>query len=143
MSPKEKQEKTYTTLEEDSNLFLSYPSDKFLEEELLNLLEPEEKIHTHLTFKQVFQSEETREVFTGTYEFFTNPLSVITPRYLQTLYQFLYSIEFEWHPLSDEANDWDSEWSQVSDSTDGLRPEDWKLKAKCRETTQARNSLCT
>ena len=127
MSPKEKQQRTDTTLEEDSNLVLSYTSDVFLEEKLLNLLEPEEQLHTHLTFEQVFQSEETREVFTGTYEFFTNPLSVITPRHLQTLYQFLYGIEFEWHPLSDEANNWDSEWSQVSDSTEELRPEDWKF----------------
>ena len=127
MSPKENQQRTYTTLEEDSNLILSYTSDEFLEEKLLNLLEPEEQLHTYLTFEQVFQSEETRELFTGTYEFFTNPLSVITPRHLQTLYQFLYSIEFEWHPLSDEANNWDSEWSQVSDSTDVLRPEDWRF----------------
>ena len=104
MSPKEKQERTDTTLEEDSNLVLSYTSDEFLEEKLLNLLEPGEQLHTPLTFEQVFQSEETREVFTGTYEFFTNPLSVITPRHLQTLYQFLYGIEFELHPLSDEAN---------------------------------------
>ena len=122
MSPKEKQERTDTTLEEDSNLVLSYTSDVFLEEKLLNLLEPEEQLHTHLTFEQGLQSEETREVFTGTYEFFTNPLSVITPRHLQTLYQFLYGIEFDWHPLSDEANNWDSEWSQVSNSTKELRP---------------------
>ena len=108
MSPKEKQERTDTTLEEDSNLVLSYTSYQFLEEKLLNLLEPEEQLHTHLTFEQVFQSEETREVFTGTYEFFTNPLSVITSRHLQTLYQFLYGIEFEWHPPSDDANNWDS-----------------------------------
>ena len=95
MSPKGKQERTETTLEEDSNLVLSYTSDEFLEEKLLNLLEPEEQLQTLLTFQQVFQSEETTEVFTGTYEFFTNPLSVITPRQLQTLYQFLYRIEFE------------------------------------------------
>ena len=127
MSLKEKHQRTDRTLEEDSNLFLSYTSDEFLEEKLLNLLEPEEQLHTHLTFEQLFQSEETREVFTGTYEFFTNPLSVITPRHLQTLYQFLYGIEFEWYPLSDEANNWDSEWSQVSDSTEELRPEDWRF----------------
>ena len=51
MSAKEKQERTETTLKEDSNLVLSYTSDEFLEEKLLNLLEPEEQLHTHLTFE--------------------------------------------------------------------------------------------
>ena len=120
-------EKTYTTLEEDSNLVLSHTSDELLEEKSLNLLEPEEQLHTHLTFEQVFQSEETREVFSGTYEFFTNPHSVITARHLQTLYQFLYGTKFDWHPLLDKTNNWDSEWSQVSDSTNELRPEDWRF----------------
>ena len=120
-------QKTYMTFEEDINPLISYTSDACLEEKLLNLLEPEEQLHSYLTGEQVFHSEETREVFTGTYEFFTNPHSVIKPRHLHTLYQFLYGIEFEWHSLSDEANNWDSEWSQVSDSTDQLRPEGWRF----------------
>ena len=104
-------QKTYTTPEEDINPVISYTSEEFLEGKLLNLLEPEEQAHTYLTFEQVLESEDTREVFTETYESFTNPHSVITPKHLQTLYQFLYSIDFEWHPLSDKANNWDSEWS--------------------------------
>ena len=103
----------------------TYP--EILEKKLLKLLEPEPETYTYLTFEQVLESEDTREVFTGTYEYFTNPHSVITPKHLQTLYQFLYGIDLGWHPLSDEANNWDSEWSQVSDSTDQLRPEDWRF----------------
>ena len=93
-------QKTYTTLEEDIDQVISYTSDEFIEEKLLNLLEPEDPSYRHFMIEQVFQSEETRELFTGTYKFFTNPHSVITPKHLQTLYQFLYGIEFEWHPLS-------------------------------------------
>ena len=103
----------------------TYP--EILEKKLLKLLEHELGTHTYLTFEQVLESADTREVFTGTYEYFTNPHSVITPKHLQSLYQFLYSIEFEWHPLSDEANNWDSEWSEVSNSTDQLRPEGWRF----------------
>ena len=77
------------TLKEDINPVISYTSDAFSGEKLLNLLEPVEQSHTYLTFEQVFQSKATRELFTGTYEFFTNPHSVITSKHLQTLYQFL------------------------------------------------------
>ena len=89
-----------------------------LETKLLKLPEPEPETHTYLTFAQVLESEDLREVFTGTYEYITYPHSVIRPKHLQTQDQFLYGIEFEWHPLSDEVNNWDSEWSQVSESTD-------------------------
>ena len=109
-----------TTHEEEFNPVEPQRYPEILEKKLLKLLKPEPETHTYLTFEQVLESGDTREVFTGTYEYFTNPHSVITPKHFQTLYQFLYGIEFDWHPLSDEANNWDSEWSQVSDSTDQL-----------------------
>ena len=112
-----------TTHEQDFNPVELQTYPKILEKKLLKLLKPEPETHTYLTFEQVLESEETREVFTGTYEYFTNPHSVITPKHLQTLYQFLYGIELEWHPLSDEVHNWDSEWSQISDPTNQLRPE--------------------
>ena len=59
-------QKTGTTLKRDINPVMSYTSEEFLEEKLLNLLEPEHPSHTYLTFEQVLQSEETRELFTGT-----------------------------------------------------------------------------
>ena len=120
-------QKTYTTLEGDINPVISYTPEEFLEEKSLNLLEPEEESHTYLTLEQVFQSKETRELFTGTYEFFTNPHSVITQQHIQILYHYLYGPEFNWHPPLDEANNWDSEWSQISDSTQQLRPGSWKV----------------
>ena len=122
MSPK-----SYTTFQDDINPVISYTSDECLEEKLVNLVEREEQSHTYLTFEQVLELENTREVFTAIYEYFTNPHSVITPKHLQILSQFLYGIEFEWHPISDEANNWHSEWSQVADSTDQLRPEGWRF----------------
>ena len=59
-------QKTDTTLKRDINPVISYTSEEFLEETLLNLLEPEDPSHTYLTFELVLQSEETRELFTGT-----------------------------------------------------------------------------
>ena len=112
-----------TIHEEEFNPVEPQTHPEVLEPKLLKLLEPEPETHTYLTFEQVLESEDTREVFTGTYEYFTNPHSVITPKHLQTLYQFLYGIELEWHPLSDEVHNWDSEWSQISDPTNQLRPE--------------------
>ena len=103
---------------EEFNPFELQTHPEILEMKLLKLLEPEPETHTDITFAQVLESEDMRAVFTGIYEYFTNPHSVIGPKHLQTLYQFLYGIEFEWHPLSDQVNNWDSEWSQVSDSTD-------------------------
>ena len=79
-------QKSYTTFEEDINPVISYTSDEFFEQKLVNLLEQEQQSHTYLTFEQVFESEDTREVFTGIYKSFTNPHSVITPKHLQTLY---------------------------------------------------------
>ena len=93
------QENLSTAHEEEFNPVELQIYPEILEKKLLKLLEPEPETYTYLTFEQVLESEDTREVFTGTYEFFTNPLSVITPRHLQTLYQFLYGIEFEWYPL--------------------------------------------
>ena len=116
-----------TTHEEEFNLVELQTYLQILEKKLLKLLEPEPETNNYLNFEYVLESEDTREVFTGTYEYFTNPHSVTTPEHLQTLFQFLYCIEFVWHPLSDEANNWDSEWSQVSDSTDQLRPEGWRF----------------
>ena len=86
-----------TTHEQDFNPVELQTYPKILEKKLLLLLEPEPETHTYLIFAQVFESEDTRELFTGTYEYFTTPHSVITPKHLQTLYQFLYCGEFEWH----------------------------------------------
>ena len=90
-APARMRESSYPTLEHGppEKSVISYTAEEFLEEKLLNLLEPEEQAHTFLTFEQVIESEDTREVFTGTYEYFTNPHSVITPKHLKTLYQFL------------------------------------------------------
>ena len=71
-----------TTHKEEFNLVELQTYPEILEKKLLKLLEPEPDSHTYLTFEQVLESEDTREVFTGTYEYFTNPHSVITPKQL-------------------------------------------------------------
>ena len=83
-----------TIHEEEFNSVELQTHAEILEKKLLKLLESEPETHIYLTVEQILESEATREVFTGTYEYFTNPHSVITPKHLQTLYQFLYGIEF-------------------------------------------------
>ena len=116
-----------TIYEEEFNPVELQTHFEILGNKLLELLEPGLDTHIHFTFEHVLESQDTREVFTGTYVYFANPHSVITAKHLQTLYPFLYGIEYKWHPLSDEPNNWVSEWSPVSDSADQQRPEDWEV----------------
>ena len=96
------------------------------EDESVKIFEPLPD-YTLPQIETIWESETRKEAFTETYSYFTNPSHTITETDIRNLYQFFYGEEFEWHPVPTEANNPDSEWSQVSDSTNHSRPEDWKF----------------
>ena len=83
--------------------------------------------YTFPQIERIWKSETRQESFSETYSYLINLFHIITETDIQNLYQFFYGEEFKWHPVPTEAKNWDSEWSQVSDSTNHSRPEDWKF----------------
>ena len=96
------------------------------EDESFNIFEPLPDYNLP-QIETIWESETRKEEFTETYSDFTNPLHIITETDIRNLYQFFYSEEFEWHPVPTEANNWDAEWSLISDSTNHSRLEDWRF----------------
>ena len=96
------------------------------ENESFKIFEPLPE-YTLPQIETIWKSETRKDTFTETYSYFTNPLKIITETDIQNLYQFFYGEEFVWHTVPTEANNWDSEWSQVSDSINHSRTEDLKF----------------
>ena len=96
------------------------------EDEWFKIFEPLPD-YTFPQIESIWESETRKEVFTEIYSYFTNPLHVINETDIRNLYHFFHGEELEWHSVPIEANNWDSDWSQVSDSTNHSRPEDWKF----------------
>ena len=99
------------------------------EDESFKIFEPLPD-YTFSQIETIWKSQHRNEAITETYSSLTNPLSIITETDIRNLYQFFYGEEFEWHPVPTEANNWDLERSQLSDSTNHSRPEHWKFKGK-------------
>ena len=71
------------------NIFADVPQT-LLEEQLILLQEPQLETFIYPMVELVWKLVEPREVFTGTYEFFTNPHFVILPRDIDSLYHYRY-----------------------------------------------------
>ena len=66
MLPRHMQKVPPTISQEQFNPVELQAQTEILEKKLLKLLEPEPETHTYLACEQVLESEDTREVFTGT-----------------------------------------------------------------------------